>query len=410
MYEIDINHSSKNSISERLLNHKLFFITIVIIFCFELLVRDYLFDISIPLILYLQKNFNFLFPVGKMFSFFCTFKGEMSVFLICFNFSNIYKTFIFGMTGLLSTFLAGFLKLFYLSPRPFYYDTGIISIGCEGGYGNPSNHAIVSMCYYLSFYYIFIKTNKNIKYKKLFLSLIILFILCICFSRLYMGVHSLNQIFFGIFLGFCLYYLIFYVLEIEPYNSEEILEIIYNLNKYIFIFVIIVSIGLIPYFIFKIDKRLAFQYNIYISQFCPNLPTIKRLENAALINITTFSVVIFAIFGIFFEYEFIFEKNINKFKKFNFYNENNDLEQNLLNENENNKKWNDTNLFISFIRLIIIFIIVYILYYPPKLISYQNNFYIVLFFKILFPLYLITFLLFTYIKQFTGICKLNNTN
>ena len=408
MIEIDTNNKSTNlSVSEKLLNHKLFFITIVIIFFFFFLVRDYLFDISIPLILYLQKNFDYLFPIGRIFSFFCTFKGEMSVFLVCFNFSDIYKTFIFGTTGLLSTFLAGFLKLFYLSPRPFYYNTGIISIRCEGGYGNPSNHAIVSFCYYLSFYYIFIKKNKNIKYKKFCLYLIIIFILCICFSRFYMGVHSLNQIFFGMFLGFCLYYFIFYVLEIEPKNSDDILEIIYKLNKYVFILLLIITIGLIPYFIFKLDKRLAVQYNIYISQFCPNIPNIKRLENAALLNITTFSITIIALLAINFEYLFIFDENINKFLKFNFFNDDNDLEKNLLNNNSN-KKWNNTNLNKSILRLVLIFIIVYIMKYIPKYISYQNNFYIVLFFKILFPLYIITFFLFTYIKQLTGLCKLNN--
>jgi membrane-associated phospholipid phosphatase len=410
MIEIETANKSTNlSISEKLLNHKLFFISIILVFCFEILVRDYLFDISIPIILYLQKNYEYLFFIGRLVSFFCTFKGEMSVFLICFNFSNIYKAFIFGSTGLLSTFLAGFLKLFYLSPRPFYYNTGIISIGCEGGYGNPSNHAIVSFCYYLSFYYIFIKKNKNIKYKKLCLCLIIVFILCICFSRFYMGVHSLNQIFFGMFLGFSLYYFIFYVIEIEPKNTNDILEIIYNLYKYVLILIVILTIGLIPYFIFKLDKRLAIQYNIYISQFCPNIPNIKRLENAALLNITTFSITIIALIGINFEYNFIFNENINKFLKFNFYNEDNDFEKNLLNKN-NNKKWNDTNLNKSIIRLIFVFTIVYIMNYYPKYISYQNNFYIVLFFKILFPLYIITFLLFTYIKQLTGLCNLNNEN
>ena len=95
------------------------------------------------------------------------------------------------------------LKLVYADMRPNYISTAIRSdFGyCEKDYGNPSGHALFSFTTYLALY----KDLRQTFFKKqghIFLLLLALLTpFLISLSRLYFGVHSINQLLLGAFYG-----------------------------------------------------------------------------------------------------------------------------------------------------------------------------------------------------------------
>ncbi len=395
-------------IEENNLNKKIFILIIIITFLIEFLVRENLFSISIPIIIFLQRNFYYFYPIELFFSLFGMEKGIFLILIISYNISNILIPLILLSISLISIYIGGILKIIYQNERPFFINSEIKVLNCEGGFGNPSNHSLLSTFFYLSLYEIYVNKNEKIneKQKNLIYFLTIIFIFSIVFSRMFLGVHTLNQILFGSLIGFFLY---FFMFKIYKFN-QNVLFIIYNFKQIVFVIIFLIIFGFFNYyFFFNFDNKILYEkYNFMIEKNCPNFPIIKRLENESFYCIFVLSVLIFAVFGIYYEYYYIFSANVSKFIKYNFNNEN-ENEINLLNNNVNNR-WNKTNFNVSIKRFFVILIVCGILLIPYFFISYDNNFFVVLVFKTLIPLYVIVFVLFSYMKKITGYFNLNNNS
>ena len=395
-------------IEENNLNKKIFILIIIITFLIEFLVREFLFSISIPIIIFLQRNFYYFYPIELFFSLFGMEKGIFLILIISYNISNILIPLILLSISLISIYIGGILKIIYQNERPFFINSEIKVLNCEGGFGNPSNHSLLSTFFYLSLYEIYVNKNEKIneKQKNLIYFLTIIFIFSIVFSRMFLGVHTLNQILFGSLIGFFLY---FFMFKIYKFN-QNVLFIIYNFKQIVFVIIFLIIFGFFNYyFFFNFDNKILYEkYNFMIEKNCPNFPIIKRLENESFYCIFVLSVLIFAVFGIYYEYYYIFSANVSKFIKYNFNNEN-ENEINLLNNNVNNR-WNKTNFNVSIKRFFVILIVCGILLIPYFFISYDNNFFVVLVFKTLIPLYVIVFVLFSYMKKITGYFNLNNNS
>ena len=393
---------------ENNLNKKIFILIIIISFLIEFLVREFLFSISIPIIIFLQRNFYYFYPIELFFSLFGMEKGIFLILIISYNISNILIPLILLSISLISIYIGGILKIIYQNERPFFINSEIKVLNCEGGFGNPSNHSLLSTFFYLSLYEIYVNKNEKIneKQKNLIYFLTIIFIFSIVFSRMFLGVHTLNQILFGSLIGFFLY---FFMFKIYKFN-QNVLFIIYNFKQIVFVIIFLIIFGFFNYyFFFNFDNKILYEkYNFMIEKNCPNFPIIKRLENESFYCIFVLSVLIFAVFGIYYEYYYIFSANVSKFIKYNFNNEN-ENEINLLNNNVNNR-WNKTNFNVSIKRFFVILIVCGILLIPYFFISYDNNFFVVLVFKTLIPLYVIVFVLFSYMKKITGYFNLNNNS
>ena len=395
-------------IEENNLNKKIFILIIIITFLIEFLVRENLFSISIPIIIFLQRNFYYFYPIELFFSLFGMEKGIFLILIISYNISNILIPLILLSISLISIYIGGILKIIYQNERPFFINSEIKVLNCEGGFGNPSNHSLLSTFFYLSLYEIYVNKNEKIneKQKNLIYFLTIIFIFSIVFSRMFLGVHTLNQILFGSLIGFFLY---FFMFKIYKFN-QNVLFIIYNFKQIVFVIIFLIIFGFFNYyFFFNFDNKILYEkYNFMIEKNCPNFPIITRLENESFYCIFVLSVLIFAVFGIYYEYYYIFSANVSKFIKYNFNNEN-ENEINLLNNNVNNR-WNKTNFNVSIKRFFVILIVCGILLIPYFFISYDNNFFVVLVFKTLIPLYVIVFVLFSYMKKITGYFNLNNNS
>lgn len=72
----------------------------------------------------------------------------------------------------------------------------IKSLTCAEGFGNPSGHTLLATVLAISFVR-FVKTKK-----RLCTILVTILVLAVALSRLWLGVHYLNQIIYGCLLGF----------------------------------------------------------------------------------------------------------------------------------------------------------------------------------------------------------------
>ena len=123
-------------------------------------------------------------------------------------------------------YLHDVIKLFYGDPRPFWINNILFQGECETSYGNPSGHSLNSFYFFLSFCY-YINKMKNIKNNnkmKIIIYLIAIFISgLIAFSRLVLGVNSVDQVIYGCALGIWLFLVFAFVFKIYdmPISSTK---------------------------------------------------------------------------------------------------------------------------------------------------------------------------------------------
>ena len=64
------------------------------------------------------------------------------------------ESFAFFSGAIKCIYLVNLLKIIYGNERPFWIERDLIKYNCDGGYGNPSGHSLMSSYIYLSYYYI----------------------------------------------------------------------------------------------------------------------------------------------------------------------------------------------------------------------------------------------------------------
>jgi membrane-associated phospholipid phosphatase len=201
---------------------------VLVMIIIELFYRNPLFNKSLELIPNLQSNQS-VKGFWKFITIFGTEKVLIPFFLIFFNWYSLSKSFLYLTILIFSVYFDNVLKIIYNNPRPYWVSTAISSENCEGGYGNPSGHAFSSSCVYLTIWHL---TSDNEFFTKrywlrvIYLGITLIFIFLIMFSRLYLGVHSLNQLLFGFLLGLSLYVLIFLALEFHKLDTKSFIELI----------------------------------------------------------------------------------------------------------------------------------------------------------------------------------------
>ena len=102
----------------------------------------------------------------------------------------------------LSVTALGTLKLFYTEGRPFFLNSDVHPVSCKDlEYGFPSGHATVTFCMYITMFYCMTKKYSLLKESVLLQALgfvsIVLFLILVAFSRIFVGVHSVDQLIVG---------------------------------------------------------------------------------------------------------------------------------------------------------------------------------------------------------------------
>lgn len=208
--------------------HISFWLVFILILLVELAYRDALFDYSIDAIKELQEDRNKGFT---MFLQILSYIGDgplyyFAIFVawLCCSMSRQFYYLFVSAFGL-SIMCMG--KLIYGEARPYFVDSEIDPLGeCTAGYGNPSGHTIYIFLWSVMLY---LDVLDGFSKKPLPIAFFALVVVPFCalngFSRLYVGVHSLNQIVFGACLGlYCAFYSHYIVRKPLMKHVEELLK------------------------------------------------------------------------------------------------------------------------------------------------------------------------------------------
>lgn len=93
------------------------------------------------------------------------------------------------------------MKLSYADPRPYWVGQDVMAFKCSSSFGNPSGHSETSMAMAMTLWLDYAQTNANKFQKGALLVLAVFFSFSIGYSRFILGVHSLDQIIYGLLLG-----------------------------------------------------------------------------------------------------------------------------------------------------------------------------------------------------------------
>lgn len=103
-------------------------------------------------------------------------------------------------------FFINFLKIAQAGPRPFWVNDKIVPKSCYLQFGLPSGHAMCAFYFanFLYFRYFWFKIEDKVK-NALWMAFGTIVIqvgwVLMCYSRFYLGIHSLNQLIYGALLG-----------------------------------------------------------------------------------------------------------------------------------------------------------------------------------------------------------------
>ena len=301
---------------------------------------------------------------------------------------------------IIMVYLHDLFKLIFADPRPFWLNTILFQDKCETSYGNPSGHSLISFFFYLSFSYYLcqikkIKENNIIRISVYIIAILIA--LLTAFSRLALGVHSLDQVIFGSFLGIFAFLIFTFMFKIYDMPLNHYLKF-YKDKKYIKVFISSVILLLIlPFILYAIidvekDKK---KYESAMNKICPGVEEYKLYSHNCLAE----SLIILLLSGIYCG-QFLFWFLISKKKNLSFEDNNLNRNSDYLALEESINHWNVqlTKVTKNIITAAKVFGIAVIVLIPGifyLIIQGDNNSLANIFaFKIGLPLFLIGFLAF----------------
>jgi len=199
------------------------------LFIVNAVLTDTFMESSIRVSIALQTAVN-LKVISFIFSYVIFFILFAYVFLLYTIRKDIERNLVMILSLAMLIYMQAILKLLYVNPRPIFLSSEIDSANCTCDYGQPSGHALSSIGLCLL---IFDDIRKYYKprfiWQVVICSLLVLLSLLICFSRLYFGVHSYNQLILGLGFGVCIFFLI--KILADPLK-DHIFGPIWNTGKY----------------------------------------------------------------------------------------------------------------------------------------------------------------------------------
>ena len=271
---------------------KIILLIIYFILCIttNIFYRKSLYDLSLSFQRSFQEKFNS--QIIKLYFKIITHFGSqvfyIPVFIILFFFNPLNYFIYILSTLLIAIYFSNVLKIIYHNPRPFWNDKKLFKDVCEGGFGNPSGHALGSISTYLGISHLLIKNKlfkENIKFQIGLFVFTIFFILNIMLSRIYIGVHSIDQIIYGGLLGLGFYYLMFFIIKGYEFKPKEFLNKIYE-GKLIMICVFLILLFFpLPFYFFSKSQYTDYnKYDQIFNEFCPKVKFYLKYFNNDLVG------------------------------------------------------------------------------------------------------------------------------
>ena len=296
--------------------HKLI-ITLVFLILFiiaEIFFRNPLFNKSVELIE------DFQLKTGKNFEYFMktisNFAYAIFIFIIINYFTlPLSKQYIYIFTCILSFYIDNILKIIYRNPRPFFENKDIRK-ECDGGFGNPSGHAMLSSCSYLCFLQLICEEfNLNFILKIILFILVILIVILIGISRIFLGVHSINQIIYGYAIGFVCYFIVFHVFYLQRKSAKLFFyEFRMKIKNLIISIILIILISFLFIFGYSLNYNKYYEYSIFDCEL--------KKERKFLNDGIFLGLIIVCLFGFYYGFvliSYFSEKYKNKEEYFNYF-------------------------------------------------------------------------------------------
>ena len=317
---------------------------------------------------------------------------------------TLIKTILISVGLIYIVYFHDLLKLIHNDPRPFWQNTILFQEECETSYGNPSGHSLISFYFYLSLSYYLCQINyikSNIKFKLSVYGIALFISALTAFSRIVLGVHSLDQVLYGSFLGIFAFLIFAFMFKIYDMPLNHYLKF-YKVKKYIYVFIISNIVLLILPFIayslidFNRDKK---KYELVINKRCPDKDEYQLYSKSCLAE----SLIILILCGIYsgqFVFWWMISNKKNQLFEDNKDNQNFNKNDDYLTLEESINHWNNQlkNVFKDTKTAIKVFVLLIIILSPGLLyllVSGENNSLgNILIFKIGLPLFLIGFLSF----------------
>ena len=235
------NHS--NDVEKYKKTNKSLYIKIVIPIIYFILIigieqayRKALFDKSVKAQVDIRKDYtkeSIFYQFWKFMSLFGIAGVTFPIFSIIFLFFPLSSSFLTLQVLIYSIYITNLFKIIYRNGRP-YWESDILDLVCNSGYGNPSGHSVTSTAYYLTLPHIITNLElfrKDIKGKVLSIIIFCLFIILgalVIISRVILAAHSINQVIYGFTLGLGIYFVEIYILSYHTYKPHEFINHITN--------------------------------------------------------------------------------------------------------------------------------------------------------------------------------------
>lgn len=214
-----------------------------------------------------------------------------------------------------------FLKSIYANSRPYWdiYNERYINgdfttfpTECDGGFGNPSGHSLMSTSF-LSLWYLFINSKYLRQLQRKWrncLSIFGFFLVIICiasvtFSRIHRQIHSFNQIILGTLIGIGIFFLFCFIIEFDKIKPNEFVNFL-NKFKFVLLPLFFIFFGISVTLGFLIHNEKERNYEKVLDHFCK-----YRKEQIFGINTAYHSGLIFILIGGYIGILFL-RYNINK--------------------------------------------------------------------------------------------------
>lgn len=342
--------------------------------------------------------------------------------MLILNFSTVYKLFIFTQNIFIGCFVISLFQLIIKDELVYYNESVLFPIKtCVTFFGTPSISATLSTIGVFTLRHLFFLEGFLSKWRRAYLVSFIICILYIVFAGLiglFSIVNSLDQIIFGIFLGFGIYFFVFYIFKIQAEKGRQLLTFIKKnfLLHFILTFFPLVLLTM-TYIVFRTSDKLLAELGEKLSKCkCPataESPLYFREAKFSLIFGSFILINYVIIFSLKLEYSTVFPRRDNDWMHYNF---NNDVKS-ILEESfcsdisigEKETRWNKTGILFSLIRLAITFLVCFgilLLFEFYELETENVTFYLLC--NSFSPLALVFFFLFYFSKVLFRILHLSN--
>lgn len=282
--------------------------------------------------------------------------------VLIFNFSNLLKLVITNTLFFIAMGLSALLKLIYLKEPLYlvsqkfnnqYYDPQ----SCIYTWAAPVMPSVYFSSMSLCFWYLFVPKNS---YRILTISLGVLLLFGANFCIFSLGVYSISDILISIFIGLMLFYLFFYIMNLDPENSSDIKILLNNKLIIALINMALTLVIIMLYFFNKKNEKDTENIMLRISMtecYFQN-PLYFDYSLDSIILLCFFTSNLAMILGIHLEKKLFSEDGSYKWNYFNFKNDKNDLESIYsLTVDLKSSQWNDTPITQTIFRVIISFIV-----------------------------------------------------